>query len=47
VAAGLNGNAKAVLAGGGMVHGTFTVTVGSKPPQTYVNNNGQIVSQSP
>jgi hypothetical protein len=44
VAAGLNGKAKAVLAGGGLPHGTFTVTVGSKPPQTYVNNNGQIVT---
>ena len=46
VAAGLNGKARAVLAGGGLPRGTFTVTVGSKPPQTYVNNNGQIVSQS-
>jgi hypothetical protein len=45
VAAGLNGKAKAVLAGGGgLPHGTFTVTVGSKPPQTYVNDNGQIVT---
>jgi hypothetical protein len=45
VAAGLNGNAKAVLApGGGLPHGTFTVNVGSKPPQSYVNNNGAIVT---
>jgi hypothetical protein len=44
VAAGLTGNARAVLAGGGLPHGTFTVTVGSKPPQSYVNNNGQIVT---
>jgi hypothetical protein len=44
VAAGLNGKAKAVVSGGGLPHGTFTVTVGSKPPQTYVNNNGQIVT---
>jgi hypothetical protein len=44
VAAGLNGKAKAVLSGGGLPHGTFTVTVGAKPPQTYVNNNGQIVN---
>jgi hypothetical protein len=44
VAAGLNGRARAVLAdAGGLPHGTFTVTVGSKPPQSYVNNNGQIV----
>ena len=45
VAAGLNGKAKAVLAnGGGPPHGTFIVHVGAKPPQTYVNNNGQIVN---
>ena len=45
IAAGLNGRAKAVLSGGGgLPHGTFTVTVGSAPPQSYVNNNGQIVT---
>jgi hypothetical protein len=45
VAAGLNGNAKAVLTGGGgLPHGTFTVNVGTKPPQSYVNNNGKIVT---
>ena len=45
VAAGLNGKAKAVVAGrGGLPHGTFTVHVGSQPPQSYVNNNGQIVT---
>jgi hypothetical protein len=44
VAAGLNGKAKAVVAGGGLPHGTFTITVGSAPPQSYVNNNGQIVT---
>ncbi|HZE06896.1 MAG TPA: hypothetical protein VE127_16830 [Solirubrobacteraceae bacterium] len=45
VAAGLAGKAKAVLAnGGGTPHGTFTVHVGSRPPQTYVNNNGRIVN---
>ena len=44
VAAGLNGRARAVLAGGGPPHGTFTVHVGSQPPQSYVNNNGQIVT---
>jgi hypothetical protein len=47
VAAGLNGRAKAVLRGGGQPHGTFAVSVGRKPEQSYVNNNGQIVSQSP
>lgn len=45
VAAGLNGKAKAVLSGGGgLPHGTFVVTIGNKPAQTYVNNNGQIVT---
>jgi hypothetical protein len=46
VAAGLNGKAKAVLAsGGGQPHGAFVVHISSKPSQTYVNNNGQIVNQ--
>lgn len=45
VAAGLNGKAKAVLGqGGGLPHGAFTVHVGSAPPKSYVNNNGQIVT---
>jgi hypothetical protein len=45
VAAGLNGRAKAVLAdGSGPPRGTFTVRVGTAPPQSYVNNNGQIVT---
>lgn len=45
VAAGLNGKARAVLAGGGgLPHGTFTVHVSGKPPQSYVDNNGQIVT---
>jgi hypothetical protein len=43
VAAGLNGKARAVNADGGTApHGTFSVDVNSRPPQTYVNNNGQI-----
>jgi len=47
VSAGLAGNAKAVLAnGGGLPHGTFTVNVSSKPPQTYVNNSGQIETET-
>jgi hypothetical protein len=44
VAAGLNGNAKAVLANGTKPHGAFVVHISSKPPQTYVNNKGQIVN---
>lgn len=44
VAAGLNGNARAVLANGTKPRGTFVVHISSKPPQTYVNNKGQIVN---
>jgi hypothetical protein len=44
VAATLGGRGNAVLAGGGAPAGTFTVDVGNKPPQTYVNNSGQIVT---
>jgi hypothetical protein len=46
VAAGLNGKAKAVLSNGSLPHGTFTVTVSNAPAETYVNNNGQIVTTS-
>ena len=47
VAAGLNGKAKAVLQGrGGLPHGTFTVTIHNAPSESYVNNNGQIVTTS-
>lgn len=46
VAAGLNGKAKAVTNGGGLPHGTFSVDVANKPAETYVNNNGQIVTQT-
>ena len=45
IAAGLNGKAKAVLAGGAKPHGTFKVSITSAPQQSYVNNNGQIVNQ--
>lgn len=44
VAAGLNGKARAVLSGGGAPHGTFAVTVANKPSETYVDNNGNIVT---
>jgi hypothetical protein len=43
VAAGLNGNAKAVLADGSLPSGTFAVNVQSAPEQSYVNPNGQVV----
>jgi hypothetical protein len=45
VAAGLNGRAKAVLASGAAPRGTFAVNVGTTPAQSYVNNNGQIVTK--
>ena len=44
VAAGLAGKAKAVLSDGSAPHGTFSITVGNAPAQSYVNNNGQIVT---
>ena len=45
VAAGLNGKAKAVLANGSAPHGRFSVSVATAPAQSYVNNNGQIVTK--
>lgn len=44
VAAGLNGKAKAVLSDGSPPHGRFAVEVSHAPAQSYVNNNGQIVT---
>jgi hypothetical protein len=46
VAAGLNGQAHAVLSNGSLPHGAFAVTVSAKPARTYVNNSGQIVTGS-
>ena len=46
IGAGLNGKAKAVVNGGGAPQGTFTVQINGKPSQSYVNNNGQIVTTS-
>jgi hypothetical protein len=43
VAAGLNGDAVATLAGGGLPTGVFRVTIHAAPQQSYVNNAGQIV----
>ncbi len=45
VAAGLNGKAKAVLTGGGRPQGTFQVHITRVPQRSYVNNNGQVVTQ--
>jgi len=46
VAAGLNGKAKAVTSSGSLPHGTFAVTIHNAPSESYVNNNGQIVTTS-
>lgn len=43
VAAGLNGDAVAVLAGGGVPAGIFRVTIHGAPQQSYVDNSGRIV----
>ena len=45
VAAGLNGKAKAVLSNGAAPHGSFAVEMSTAPAQSYVNNNGQIVTK--
>ena len=44
VAAGLNGKAKAVTSSGALPHGKFTVLIHNAPSESYVNNNGQIVT---
>ena len=44
IAAGLNGRAKAVYAGGRPLDGTFVVNIASKPQRSYVNDAGQIVT---
>jgi hypothetical protein len=44
VAAGLNGKAKARLAGGQIPVGKFTVRVSSKPAQAFVTQSGQVVT---
>jgi hypothetical protein len=46
VAASLTGKAKAVLSDGSLPHGTFAVTIKTAPSESYVNNNGQIVTTS-
>jgi hypothetical protein len=46
IAAGLNGKAKAVLAGGGTPRGEFKGTVSRKAPQAKVGDNGKTVVTS-
>ena len=43
VAAGLNGKAKAVVAGGGAAEGSFTGTVSDKPNHTVIGPDGKTV----
>lgn len=45
VAAGLDGNAKAVTASGEEVKGEFIVEITDKPPKARVNNAGKVVTQ--
>jgi len=45
IAAGLNGKAQAVSAGGAPLDGTFVVRIASAPQQAYVNDAGQVVGQ--
>jgi hypothetical protein len=47
VSAGLNGKAKAQLAGGGVPSGSFTVVVNSKPAGVKVSPNGDVTSSPP
>jgi len=44
IAAGLNGKAKAVYAGGQPLRGTFMVNIAAKPRESYVNDAGQVVN---
>ena len=46
IAAGLNGKAKAVLAGGGLPKGEFTGTVSNKAPNAKVADDGKTVVES-
>jgi hypothetical protein len=44
VSAGLSGKARAVLPNGSQPSGAFPVTISNTPAQSYVNNNGAVVS---
>jgi hypothetical protein len=46
IAAGLNGKARAVLAGGGAPTGSFTGNVSAKAPQAHVADDGKTVVSS-
>ncbi len=46
IAAGLDGNAKAVTEDGGPVEGEFVVTITDKPPRARVNDAGDVVIEN-
>jgi hypothetical protein len=43
IAAGLQGNAKAVTPDGNPVEGRFVVTISDRPPQARVGNDGEVI----
>jgi hypothetical protein len=45
VAAGLGGKAKAILPDGSTPQGKFSVRISSAPPQSFVNDQGQVVTK--
>jgi hypothetical protein len=47
IAAGLTGNARAVLANGLTPQGRFGITISSAPQRSYVNARGQVVKIGP
>lgn len=47
VDAGLTGKAKAVTADGGPPTGSFAVKISSEPPQTRVNDQGEVIEVQP
>jgi hypothetical protein len=47
VAAGLQGKAKAVTSDGSVPEGEFVVRISNAPPQTRVNDSGQVVPIKP
>jgi len=47
IAAGLNGNAKAQLAGGQVPAGSFTTSIANKPANATVGPNGNVITPAP
>jgi hypothetical protein len=44
ISAGLFGKAEAITEDGSIPSGTFVVTISTKPPETRVNDKGQVVT---